>query len=300
MSTVCLNQEDSPIPSYLDLIYLSIVERRFYSVEHILSKDELALLISRSNDDGPLYQYCVVGMAPYGGVAVWVWGPNKASLFEWIHGEETYVDMADFMPMNPTVTMDSNCDFYINNDKAVKENLESNGLPSRSLFDKYMQQYAYRYSILFEQWNNDEQKWGAYDEAELVPELDGLEEALYDGTHDKLNDGGRMKYHEAGKPKKLALKWHVENNQSAAYFWFHDEGIKLFFERFYGPHPDTKSDFIIRIDPDKNKYQISMYRYGLKEPVVMPEDTYELIVFRNKFEAYRSDNYNQPSGAWLW
>ena len=65
-------------------------------------------------------------------------------------------------------------------------------------------------------------------------------------------------------------------------------------------HPETKVDFIIRIDAENKKYELSLYRQGLKEPVIIPEDAYQLIVFKNKFEDYRSENYNQPRGAWIW
>ena len=60
------------------------------------------------------------------------------------------------------------------------------------------------------------------------------------------------------------------------------------------------TDFMIRIDSEKNKYELALYRYGLKEPQVISESAYQLLVFKNKFEYYRSENYNQPRGAWIW
>lgn len=72
------------------------------------------------------------------------------------------------------------------------------------------------------------------------------------------------------------------------------------FHHFYGAHPETKTDFIIRIDAENKKYELALYRQGLKEPVVIPESAYQLIVFKNKFEDYRSENYDQPRGAWIW
>ena len=295
-----LPDSETPVPKILDMVYLSLVERRFYSVDAPLPQERMEELFSMSVSGEPLFDYIIVGMAPYGGVAVWLCGEKKEVLIKWIKGEEVHVKMEDFLPMTPKMTLDDNCDFYINNDSTVKNNIEQYGLPSIDLFDKYMQQFCYRYQVAFGKWNDGDEKWEEYGEDDVVPELDSLEEALFDGTHDKLNDGGLMRYHEAGKPKKLALHWHIDKKQFSAYFWFHDEGIKAVFERFYGPHPETKVDFIIRIDPDSNKFQLSMFRYGLQEPMVLPEDSYELIVFRNKFEAFRSDNYSQATGAWIW
>ncbi len=228
--------------------------------------------------------------------------------------------MKDFLPLNPTVTLDENCDFYINNDPRVKENLEKNGLPPQHLFDKYMQQFTYRYLVLFEYWDKDKKQWCSdcnssrteHESSQTdnesqqakqkgpVPELDYIEEALFDGTHDKLHDGGLMNYHEAGKPKKLAVKWHIKKSEYTAYFWFEDEEIRNVFDRFYGAHPETKTDFMIRIDSEKKKFELALYRYGLKEPQVISESAYQLIVFKNKFEYFRSENYDQPRGAWIW
>lgn len=109
-----------------------------------------------------------------------------------------------------------------------------------------------------------------------------------------------MKYHQAGKPKKLAIKWHIGKSEYSAYFWFEEEPIREVFDKFYGAHPDTKTDFIIRIDSENRKYELALYRYALKEPQIISQDVYQLLVFKNKFEDYRSDNYNQERGAWIW
>lgn len=160
-------------------------------------------------------------------------------------------------------------------------------------------QFKYRYIIhLINQHENTLEN--GENTNELIGKFDYIEETLFDGTHDKLHDGGLLKYHQAGKPKKLAIKWHIGKSEYSAYFWFEDEGIREVFDRFYGAHPDTKTDFIIRIDAEKRKYELALYRYGLKEPQVIPEDVYQLLVFKNKFEDYRSDNYNQERGAWIW
>lgn len=216
-----------------------------------------------------------IGTAPYGGVAVWSTEKLKNKLIKWCKA-----------------------DSLLNQN----DEMETNGLPSQDLFDNYMKQFTYRYLPMFEHWDEDEGKWTkcAEEEQETKPELDYIEEALYDGTHDKLHDGGLLNYHEAGKPKKLAIKWHIKKSEYTAYFWFEDEAIRAFFNRFYGIHFDTKTDFIIHIDPVKKKYQLAFFRYGLQEPRIIPEDAYQLIVFKNKFEHFRSENYDQPRGAWIW
>lgn len=164
---------------------------------------------------------------------------------------------------------------------------------SNRTVDSLMKQFSYRYNIIYE-------KNTTVNKDNPQPMFEDLGEALFDGTHDKLNDGSLLKYHQAAKPKKLAIKWHIGKSEYSAYFWFEEEPICDVFEKFYGAHPDTKTDFIIRIDAENRKYELSLYRYGLKEPQVIPENVYQLLVFKNKFEDHRSDNYNQERGAWIW
>lgn len=304
ISTHLLEREEYPVPGMIDMVWLSIVERKFYSIVEKLPTDRLEELFSQKDEDtgDTVYEHIVVGMAPYGGVALWTHGFKKSTLVKWMHAEEIQVEMKDFMPLNPDVTLDENCDFYINNDSRVKENLGKNGLPPRDLFDNYMKQFTYRYLPLFDHWDENQEKWTKYtvEEQEVKPELDCIEEALYDGTHDKLHDGGLLNFHEAGKPKKLAVKWHIKKSEYSAYFWFDDAAIRAVFDKFYGAHPDTKTDFILHFDPMKNEYQLALYRLGLKEPLPISKEAYQLIVFKNKFEHYRSENYDQPRGAWIW
>ena len=299
--------EDSsyPLPNGIHIIYLSIIEQKFYMLDARLPQEEIYREWKKKvrGDDTTLFEKIIVGMAPYGGVAVWLSGEKKQILVRWLQGISIMLSMEQFLPENPSIKLNDLCSFYIKNSVLSSKYLEQNGLPPRHLFDNYMKQFTYRYLPLFEHWDMDQKEWKKYEGEEdmkTMPELDYIEEALFDGTHDKLHDGGLMNYHQAGKPKKLSLKWQIKKSEYTAYFWFEDEEIRTVFERFYGVHPETKADFIIRIDSEKNKYELALYRYGLKEPQVISESAYQLLVFKNKFECYRSENYNQPRGAWIW
>lgn len=303
LSTHILEHDIFPMPRVIYMVWLSIIEKKFYVLHDRLQYEKLEYLWQQKdeNNQEDMFSHLVVGMAPYGGVAVWAFGNKKSVLEGWHQGKETIVDMETFMGGNSLYSLEEYCDFYMNNDSDLKDNLVQNGLPSRYLFDKYMLQFTYRYISLFEHW--DESKWQKCEnpkDKKILPIFDYIEESLYDGTHDKLHDGGLMKYHQAGKPKKLRVQWHIGKSKYSAYFWFEDERIREVFDKFYGAHPDTKTDFIIRIDAEQRKYELALYRYGLKEPQIIPEDVYQLLVFKNKFEDYRSENYNQERGAWIW
>ena len=182
----------------------------------------------------------------------------------------------------------------------LRDHLRNLGLYKYSeLLDNNIKQYIYRYQIIYKQHYYSDIKNNPQDDKNHSHTV-FLKEFLFDGTYDKLHDDGLLKYHEAGKPKKLAIKWHIKKTEYSAYLWFEDEKICSIFERFYGAHPETKTDFIIHIDAENKKYELALFRQGLKEPHIIPEDAYQLLVFKNKFEDYRSENYNQERGAWLW
>lgn len=166
-------------------------------------------------------------------------------------------------------------------------------------YNKYinslLEQYSYRYVIkselgIMEVSDNDNG---------IIKILE-IREILFDATFDKLHRGNLLKYHNAGRPKKIAIKWQIRLSIYSAYFWFDEQEIFTIFDKFYGKHPESKTDFIININPISQDYQLSLYRFGSKEPVIIPQSAYQLIVFKSGFENYRSDNYNQPTGAWIW
>lgn len=156
-----------------------------------------------------------------------------------------------------------------------------------------MRQFLFRYIPQVKNVSND----GDYS----MPTIKLLEDATFDGLFNLFDsDNYLTKYHKSCITKKLAIKWYIGKSEYSAYFWFEEEPIREVFDKFYGAHPDTKTDFIIRIDAENKKYELALYRYGLKEPQIISEDVYQLLVFKNKFEDYRSDNYNQERGAWIW
>lgn len=291
-----LLQNSFCMPFFIEILYLSVVEHKFYYLENELPYS-MEKEYGNSFKSGQ-FTHVVIGMAPYGGIAVWIRGSQKSVLISWMKGKEIDVDMAAFNPTNPEMSLKEYCDFYINNDEKIRKNLEHNGLPERNYFDKLMQQFCYRYLVLAERW--DGERWLPLGEKDAVPEIDWVEEVLWDGTHDKLHDGSLMRYHAAGKPRKLAVKFHVGKDEYSAYFWMDEVRTREIFDRFYGAHRDTKCDFIIHIDPESRRYELALFRYGLQEPQVLPADAFEVLVFKNRFEHYRSDNYSQPRGAWIW
>lgn len=289
-------EEIEVIPQTLEIEYYSIINNKVYNC--MLSEMQVSEYVNKS-------EYYLIGLSPWGGVACWLYSFKKSICILKKQGDEVpnnKIMISNSLPLF-NGTFSQYRQRYLKQNHNIEDKIVRYGIPPLNLFDNYMKQFTYRYQILLEKWKgeNEEVKWDKYkDDEDKVPEFDYIEESLFDGTHDKLHDDGLLKYHEAAKPKKLALQLHINKSVYTAYFWFDDDTIKPVFERFYGAHPETKADFIIRIDVENKKYELALYRQGLKEPVVIPESAYQLIVFKNKFEDYRSENYNQPRGAWIW
>lgn len=275
----------------IHILWLSLIENKIYDFS--VKLDRLNL-----KEDTKV----LVGCSTKGHVCIWKLNNNVSRIVFYSSG--TCVDQLIRDKIgNDQIIVVSEEEKYTIDELYYYFNSEFRSLSQGVFFpesvEEYMKKYIYRYVVNFN--NSSYSEFNDQNSIELENmRFDYIEEALFDGTHDKLHDGGLMKYHEAGKPKKLALKWHIKKSDYSAYFWFEEEEICTIFNKFYGQHPDTKTDFIIHIDPIKKKYELSLYRYGLKEPVIIPESAYQLIVFKSGFENYRSDNYNQPTGAWIW
>lgn len=258
-------------PYFIEFAYYSYSERKAYFLEEKFS--------FVSDDKNLIEGHFIVGVSPMGKVCVWIQERNVSVIAANYKAKE--INMSK-------IPVDISC---IINRKYL------NIKPIRNdIVTSYNRQFIYKFCCLFATLSN-----GCWENKKsTLVVFDCIWQNLYDGTFNKLNDNNLMKYHQAGKPKKLAIKWHIGKSEYSAYFWFEDERIREVFDKFYGVHPDTKTDFIIRIDAENKKYELALYRYGLKEPQIISEDVYQLLVFKNKFEDYRSDNYNQERGAWIW
>lgn len=271
----------------LKIAWLSIREQLFYIYEGILEIPQ------------DLHNYdkrIVIGMAPKGGLAIWMQDDKKSVLLQWTHGKQVDIPSSLFRTVSSGNSIKEICENYI-------KKIEQSGLALYDYmsfdFDKRMRLYNLRYSVksIIKKCSiENTTKNLNICEDEFISQ--NLKLYNFDGTYNKAGNILDT-YKFSGIPQKINLNWKHKGTDYFA-FWNVEENIFDFWSRFWGMHPETKTDFIIRIDAENKKYELALYRQGLKEPVVIPESAYQLIVFKNKFEDYRSENYNQPRGAWIW
>lgn len=328
---VVLNDDTFPLPSGLEIEWISVVEQKYYSISAPLDSkfmEQLWLQYAQEDEvvdgdddddddednenDGDesfaeddedeektiksTFNYIAVGIAPHGGVAVWLHGSKKQSLITWLHAEEKELTLDEQHALLWGLDIKTYCE------AAVKQlGLESVNVPKPQLFENWMQQYCYRFQPLLKKWDVQQESWKDYEADEkIIPELDYIEVKCFDGTYDKLRDGSLMEYHTTGKPSQLTVAWHMGKRRYGAYFFFDHEELQGLFNRCYGAHLDTKVDILVQMDPETNHYELALYRFGMKEPLKIGDSAYQFMVFRNKFECFRSENYNLPPGSWRW
>lgn len=278
-----LTSETHSLPGQLELEWHAESEDRDYELLLDLgtfTAQANKLFSQRVADGSALFDCYIVGFAPLGHVSLWLSGPLRSVLLCQANGHHvSHSALAGRSLSAQSVTM-------------------------------FMRQYRYRYLLRFEHWDEQRSAWTGLGEHEAEPQLTAFAEKLSDGTFDKLNDGRLFGYHDAGMPLKLAVglsSARMENGmpgtakrEYALYFWFEAEELCRLFSRFYGAHPDTMADLMLRLDLLQNHYELSLGRSGLREPFVISANAYQLLVFRNDFECYRSSNYRQERGAWRW
>ena len=275
-----------PMPDMLIMRWWSPIERKFYNQVMELDSKKLQNLWEVQEDLGELnrYRYLVAGMSPYGGIAIWLRGYMKSVLIDWRKAEDVSLPEDVFIRLS-------------------KEYPAPQGvlLPTETTFDNNMRQYQYRYVGLEEYF--DGKVWQQYDvEDEYYDDLDldSIEDQRFDGTHDQQRDGGLMKYHKAGCPKRIAVRWHEGNHDFSAYYWLNKDVMPQAFCSFFQKNIEGRIEILLRIDTRANHYGIAMKGDFIQQPQALPADAYQLIVFRNGLELFRSENYAQEDGAWNW
>lgn len=269
----------------IDILWISIFENQIYRYNCNIKREELKDI---SN--------ILIGCSLFGNVCIWNYDQTLSQVYLFDKGCCINNGFSKhFNKDNYSIELINNLSFTINElcylyQKGLYDEYGIDNFDSINV-DDLMNQYSYRYCPILE-FNN------ITDEEPL--KFKHIEELLNNGTFNKRNDEKLLKEHLGAIPQKLLLKWDIGMNEYVVFVCFDYCLTSIFFEKFYGSHKNTKTDFVVRINPNDEVYVLSLFRQGLSEPQEIPKDAYQLIVFKNNFELFRSDNYNQEHGAWIW
>lgn len=262
------------------ILWYSIRENKFYQYE----KD----FTIKANKNSEL----LIGLFANGEIILWEYSDVVSEFLGYDMGVDKTQEVLSLMKQNPDLIklLDPNENTFEGLQYHYNDFLVSNynfGDGEALSISKLSQSYNYKFQLNV-----------SYDDIDM--EINNLHIRFYDGSYIKIINQNLMKYKKRALPQYIRIICNIGKfNFDIQVGLFIDE-LSLIVKRFYGIHEDTNTDFIITFDFFNKKYELALYRQGLKEPVVIPESAYQLIVFKNKFEDYRSENYNQPRGAWIW
>ena len=290
-------QDESLLPENLSACWLSLTEGKFYLVNESLDNHKIEELYKKLSEISDSEVSFVIGLGHGGFCTLWIRNSVKSIKIGSFWGEETDLPMEEFLPAGPAFSVEDYCGIMLKQ-AGTRSEMSANEIDRVQKNRDRL--YNYRIVVDFEDERKNEDAKETDTSKLPKAEIEALNISCVDGSFDKSDTEGLLKSHEASKPGKIMVAWKEGKSQYRAYFRFDEERLSEIFDRFYGAHRETKSDFILRLDARDKKFGILLYRMGLKEPMELTEDTFELIVFKNKFEYYKSDNYSQPIGTWVW
>ncbi len=282
-------EEAWPMPNRLDLRYFTMNDGRCFDIDTPLDAERAAKLWDEQAKEFPKFPFkdYVVGTGPFGNVAIWLHGSHRSELLHsFIAKEATELDEVE---KEHFAWMRENGEYEI----ISREDMEDN-----------IRQYDYRYVALEERWDEEIQQWVEYSDEDPYYDdldLDSIEDKRCDGTFFYIkNPEVLQKYHKAGTPQRITVKWHAGREEFMAHFWLRESFYIILFKEFFSQLPNERADILLRLDTKAQKYEIAMRREGIPVDMPIPPSTYQLIVFNDGTEHYLSPNFSLEDGQWNW
>ena len=282
VSTHLLDENTHSAPIFIVIIWFSIVENKFYAIAEKLPKEKIETLLEEINEATKEQKYdsIIAGMAPYGGLAIWLSGNGITTEVAWLQGESIDVDMEDFA-QGCSLSREEYAKKALENCKEAYKNYQNNGLPDRMLFERYMQKFNYRITPKFE--NED-------------AVFEGIELYYYNGELNTTNSGEHVENVMRAKPYKIVLNWSIGKTQYGGYFWTDEHKIIETFANFFNNDMQKAGNLVIEVG--ENNKQFKFFLQDETTVIEIPVEDIQIMVFKNKFEFFRSENYNKPPQGW--
>ena len=165
--------------------------------------------------------------------------------------------------------------------KDAEESTQQQGLPDKMLFEQYMQKFNYRITPKFDDVN---------------AAFHGIETAYFNGELNTTNSGEHEAYVMRAKPSKIALHWHIGKIRYSGYFWMDEKKMIEIFTNCYGNDSQKEGNLLIEVGTSNNSFKF--FLQDSSSMIEIPVEAIEIIVFKNKFEFFRSKNYSKPPQGW--
>lgn len=278
--------EKHPLPVRLEMRWIPFMGDQYYELSATLDQAKAEELWEKQQRDfpkAPFDQY-MIGIAPFGGVAIWLCNSKKSVLLEWLQAKGA--------PLPAEIVEDVKLFTDPEKEALVNATLAPEKLQSN------MRQYRYRFVPLEEFYNGEQ--WQRYDSTNAHYEeidLDNVEVKRLDGSFDFTESDEVMHYQSVGKPQRIMVRWHEGESSYFAHFWLDEAEATAFFDGFFNAFPDANADLLLRIDTRANRYEIALTGEKL-QPHTLKNTQY--LVCKDFEEIARSENYTKEKGDWHW
>lgn len=285
---IIMTQDKWPMPNRLELRYVTTDDGRCYAIDTPLDEFKAAALWDEQKQKFPKDAFCdyVVGTGPYGFIAIWLQGRARSRLLHSFRAEEAEYDEAEKRRFGWLKNG------YVHQN-VTPEEMELN-----------MRQFCYRYVTLEEHWDNRQWKWVEYEDDDPYYDdllIDSLEDHRCDGSFNYvMGDMSQLDYHEAGMPDRITVRWHAGREEYLAHFWLEMEEFSKIFIKYCNMHPDSRVDIMLRMDTKEQVYVMALKAEGEEKHTPLPWYLFQLVVFKDGIEHYKSPNYRLEKGQWSW
>ncbi len=260
--TYSLNSEAYyPLPTGLDIVWLSLVDKRFYEAEVDFPVDTLRRLMEEGYINGKgekeSYHYINVGFIPGGRIVIYLHGYEKRVVLSTFQGKETEVDMESFLPNAYFAYKDYDAyfdDVFSDTDEEWLQAFRKYG-PNHGLWDKYFERFDYDIDFEFEEKSSYIRFFG----------IDFANSEACDLN--KYNP--RLSIRPAARPRLIAAGWSVDGFDYSAWFYFDEEEVLRVFDEAFSEHRGEPGRLRIFVSKYNNLFDIGLELggkvYALKE-----------------------------------
>ncbi|WP_080733543.1 DUF2931 family protein [Porphyromonas gulae] len=259
--TYSLNDEAIyPLPTGLDIVWLSLVDKKFYEAEVDFPTDTIRKLMDEGfiNDKGEKepYRYVNVGLIPGGRIIIYLLGYGKSIILSTFQGKEAEeIDMKEFIPNAYFAYEDYNAYFnevFADEDEKWIENYKKYG-PNHALWDKYFERF--NYDIEFEFENKD-------------CKLLGTACGFTNKERCDLDDyNPQISIRPTSRIRVITTGWYDGEFDYSAWFYFNEPEVLCVFDEAFGENRLQKGLLKILVSKYNNRFDISLQVGGKSFPL---------------------------------
>jgi len=248
--THIVGEDFKPVPTKLEITWISYLEKKFYTGIFDLPKDKISNLFQEGfiNRLGKkdTYSEINIGLAPGGIIVVWLIGGGRTIEIARFQASKTEVSIKEFAP-GAIITMKEFIDSVLEEDfnEEVKAKMNPDSI-SFGKWDNYRKTYAWRPIIKFEK----------------TGELKEIRVTFYNGESLYTIGSNKMlgQFLEYSVPDHIRMEWIDKNsNEFGAKIYFDEDEIHSAFKKIFEEIEQKKStELVVEIDKYNSNLMITL------------------------------------------